>query len=53
MIAIRIVIRWTSVLAYGDSTTICDSLIITDIYPRPVSEDVPALLQITQTANGR
>ena len=45
MTAIRIVIRWTSVLAYGDSP-ICDSLIITDIYQRLVSKDVLALLQI-------
>ena len=46
MAAIRIAIRWTSVLAYGDSPTICNSLITADIYPRPVSKDVPTLLQI-------
>jgi len=43
--AIRIVIRWTSVLAYGDRP-ICDNLITAEIYQRLVSKDVLALLQI-------
>ncbi len=49
---VRIIVRWTPVLAHGCSPAICYGLITADINPCSVTKNIPTLPQV-QTGRQR